>query len=50
MTLLQTGISQLDDIDPAKVATQLSALSTQLQTAYQLTSQISKLNLAQYLP
>lgn len=50
MTLLQTGISHLDNIDPAKIATQLSALSTQLQTAYQLTAQISKLNLAQYLP
>ena len=50
MTLLQTGIGNLDNIDPAKVATQLSALSTQLQTAYQLTAQISKLNLAQYLP
>ncbi len=50
MTWLQTGISQLDDIDPAKIATQLSTLSTQLQTAYQLTAQISKLNLAQYLP
>ena len=50
MTLLQTGISQMDNIDPAKIATQLSTLSTQLQTAYQLTAQISKLNLAQYLP
>jgi flagellar hook-associated protein 3 FlgL len=50
MTLLQTGISQLDNVDPAQIATQLSTLSTQLQTAYQLTAQISKLNLAQYLP
>lgn len=50
MTLLQTGISNLDNIDPAKIATQLSTLSTQLQSAYQLTAQISKLNLAQYLP
>jgi flagellar hook-associated protein 3 FlgL len=50
MTLLQTGISQLDNIDPAKIATQISTLSTQLQTAYHLTAQISKLNLAQYLP
>ena len=32
------------------VATQLNSLQTQLQTAYQLTAQLQKLSLAQYLP
>lgn len=49
-TMLQTEINRLDNIDPAEVATQLTTLSTQLETAYQLTSQIHNLNLAQYLP
>jgi flagellar hook-associated protein 3 FlgL len=50
MTQRQTEIGKLDDVDAAQVATQLSTLSTQLQTAYQLTAQIQKLSLAQYLP
>ena len=50
MTLLQTQIGKLDNVDAASVATQLSTLSTQLQTAYQLTAQMQKLSLAQYLP
>jgi len=50
MTQVQTEIGKLDDIDAASVATQLSTLSTQLQTAYQLTAQIQRLSLAQYLP
>ena len=50
MTLLQTELSRTDSVDAAQVATQLSTLSTQLETAYQLTSQIHNLNLAQYLP
>jgi flagellar hook-associated protein 3 FlgL len=50
MTQVQSEIGKLDDVDAASVATQLSTLSTQLQTAYQLTAQIQKLSLAQYLP
>jgi flagellar hook-associated protein 3 FlgL len=50
LTQLQTQIGNLDDIDPASVATQLNTLSTQLQSAYQLTAQIQKLSLAQYIP
>jgi flagellar hook-associated protein 3 FlgL len=50
MTILQTQIGSLDNVDPAAVATQLSALQTQLETAYQLTAQIQKLSLAQYIP
>jgi flagellar hook-associated protein 3 FlgL len=50
MTLLQTQTGQMDNVDPAEVATQLSLLTSQLQTAYQLTAQIHNLSLAQYLP
>ena len=34
----------------ATAATKLNSLSTQLQTAYELTAEIQKLSLAQYLP
>ncbi len=50
MTLLQTEIGRSDNVDPAQIATELTTLSTQLETSYQLTSQIHNLNLAQYLP
>lgn len=50
MTLLQTQIGNMDNVDPAEVATQLSTLTSQLQTSYQLTAQIYSLSLAQYLP
>ena len=50
MTLLQTEIGRSDNVDAAAIATQLTALSTQLETSYQLTAQIHNLNLAQYLP
>jgi flagellar hook-associated protein 3 FlgL len=49
-TLLQTEIGRSDDVDPATIATELTTLSTQLETSYQLTAQIHNLNLAQYLP
>ncbi len=49
MTILQTEIGNLDNVNTTTAATQLTALSTQLQTAYQLTADIQKLNLAQYL-
>jgi flagellar hook-associated protein 3 FlgL len=50
MSLLQTELGRYDNVDAAQVATELTTLSTQLETAYQLTSQIHNLNLAQYLP
>jgi flagellar hook-associated protein 3 FlgL len=50
MTILQTQIGNLDDIDPYKTATEVSTLTTQLQTAYQLTAQLQQLSLAKYLP
>ena len=50
LTILQTQLGNLDDVDASSVAVQLNSLSTQLETAYQLTAQLQKLNLAQYLP
>ena len=47
---IQTQIGNLDNVNTSAVATQISQLSTQLETAYQLTSQISRLSLAQYIP
>lgn len=49
MTLLQTQIGNLDNVDATAVATQITSLSTQLQTAYTLTAQLQKLSLAQYI-
>jgi flagellar hook-associated protein 3 FlgL len=50
MTILQTQVGNLDNVDANSVATQLSTLTTQIETAYQLTAQLQKLSLAQYLP
>jgi flagellar hook-associated protein 3 FlgL len=50
LTILQTQIGNLDNVDANSVAVQLNALSTQLETAYQLTAQLQKMSLAQYLP
>ncbi len=50
LTILQTQIGKLDDVNANSVAVQLNSLQTQLETAYQLTGQLQKLSLAQYLP
>lgn len=50
MTILQTQIGNLDNVNTTTIATEITQLSTQLQTAYNLTAQIQKLSLAQYLP
>ena len=50
MTILQTQIGNLDDVNASAVATQLNTLTTQIETAYQLTAQLQKLSLAQYIP
>lgn len=50
LTILQTQIGNLDSVNANSVATQLNTLQTQLETAYQLTAQLQKLSLAQYLP
>ncbi len=50
MAILQTQVGNLDEVDANSVATQLNTLQTQIETAYQLTAQLQKLSLAQYLP
>lgn len=50
MTLLQKQVGALDSVDPAKIAAELTQVSTQLQTSYQVTAKLYHLNLAQYLP
>ena len=50
MTVLKTQIGNLDNVDANTVATQLNSLTTQIETAYQITAQLQKLSLAQYLP
>jgi flagellar hook-associated protein 3 FlgL len=50
LTILQTQIGNLDNVNTSAVAVQLNSLSTQLETAYQLTAQLQKMSLAQYLP
>jgi len=50
MSLLKNQIGSLDNVNASQVATQLSSLTTQIETAYQMTAQLQKLSLAQYLP
>ena len=50
MTILQTQGGNLDDADANSVATQINTLTTQIETAYQITAKLQELSLAQYLP
>ena len=50
MSLLKNQIGSLDNINANQVAVQLSSLTTQIETAYQMTAQLQKLSLAQYIP
>jgi flagellar hook-associated protein 3 FlgL len=50
MNLLTNQIGGLDNVNAEKVATQLNSLTTQIEAAYQITAQLQKLSLAQYLP
>jgi len=49
-TLLQTQLGSYDDVNANAVATQISALQTQIQVSYSLTARLQQLTLAQYLP
>jgi flagellar hook-associated protein 3 FlgL len=49
MTILQTQIGNLDNVNAYQVATQVNSLTTEIQTAYELTSQIQQLSLSKYL-
>ena len=48
-TALTTQLSNVQDVDIAKVATELSAAQTQLQASYQLIATLGQLSLAKYL-
>jgi flagellar hook-associated protein 3 FlgL len=50
LTILQDQIGALDNVNTTATAAQISSLTTQIQMAYELTSRLSQLNLAQYLP
>ena len=48
--IIQTEIGTLDNVDPAATAVKINQLTSQLQTAYELTSRLHSLSLAQFLP
>ena len=48
-TYLQNQIGDLENVDPAQASIQLTTLSTQLQSAYSLTSRMSQLSLLKYI-
>jgi flagellar hook-associated protein 3 FlgL len=50
LTILQRQIGELDNVDPNATAAQINSLTNQIQMAYELTSRLQQLNLAQYLP
>ena len=50
LSLLRSRQASLDGVDQYTAATTVNELTTQIQTAYQLTAQLQKLSLAQYLP
>jgi flagellar hook-associated protein 3 FlgL len=49
VTLLQSSISNIKDIDTATVTTQIAQYQTQLQASYMAVASISKVNLTSYL-
>jgi flagellar hook-associated protein 3 FlgL len=50
LTILQDQVGNLDDVNANTTAVQITSLTNQIQMAYELTSRLSQLNLAQYLP
>jgi len=50
LTILQQQIGNLDDVNANTTAAQINSLTNQIQMAYELTSRLQELNLAQYLP
>ncbi len=50
LTLIQTQIGNLDNVDQTATASKIMALTNQIQMAYELTSRLQNLTLAQYLP
>ena len=50
LTILQGQLGNLDTANPTTTAAEISSLTNQIQMAYELTSRLQQLNLAQYLP
>jgi flagellar hook-associated protein 3 FlgL len=50
LTILQGQLGNLDNVNSTATAAEISALTNQIQMAYELTSRLQTLNLAQYLP
>jgi flagellar hook-associated protein 3 FlgL len=50
LAILQGQIGNLDNVNTTATAAQITSLTNQVQMAYELTSRLSQLNLAQYLP
>jgi flagellar hook-associated protein 3 FlgL len=50
LTIVQDQLGNLDNVNSTTTATEISALTNQIQMAYELTSRLQTLNLAQYLP
>jgi flagellar hook-associated protein 3 FlgL len=49
-SVMQTNISNAENVDMNDVATKISSLQVQLEAAYQVASSLKNLNLANYLP
>jgi flagellar hook-associated protein 3 FlgL len=50
LTLIQQQVDGLDDVDQNATWAKITALTDQIQMAYELTARLQQLNLAQYLP
>jgi flagellar hook-associated protein 3 FlgL len=50
LTILEQQVGNLDDVNANTTAAQINSLTNQIQMAYELTSRLQDLNLAQYLP
>jgi flagellar hook-associated protein 3 FlgL len=50
LAILEREIGSLDDVNANTTAVQINSLTNQIQMAYELTSRLQALNLAQYLP
>ena len=50
LTILQQQVGSLDNVNANTTAAQVNSLTNQIQMAYELTSRLQQLNLAQYLP
>jgi flagellar hook-associated protein 3 FlgL len=49
MNVLSTQIGNLENVNPFQAQTEVTNLQTQIETSYELTSQLSQLSLVKYL-